>query len=495
MIVGMAKQFQLYDEIVMRNEKISIEAMILKAAKKLYPYVAKENNIVILVGRGNNGADGLALSCLLKNMEQDVTVFLMTEKSALSEGASFYLEKALTLGVPVYYLSEAKDFGRSIFEDKVQIASVIIDAIFGTGLHSAPRGVEKEIIHYINTQNKAPVLAIDVPSGLNADNGIAYNEAIRAHLTITFVANKLGYLNPDSLLYTGEIHVEDLDYPPEFMSEAGFSHLLEPQMIEKMLKPRRFDGHKMLYGQLACWVGSEQYLGAAVLSCGAALKTGTGIVKVISSESVSRQVVNAYPEIVRSDPDLSLNEQLKNISAVLFGCGKGHREETTDQLKALLSFARVPVLLDADGINCLADHLEFLHQANCPIILTPHFGEMKRLLGNTQNQDPVLGAIHFARQYRVIIVLKGPYTMITDGKMAVRIPSGHKAMSTAGMGDALAGMISSFLSQGYAYMDACILGTYLHGLCGSYLAKENYSVFASDLISLIPKMMARILTK
>lgn len=489
MLVASTSQFHAYDQYIIENCHESIERMILKAAKALYPYVAREEHVVILAGKGNNGADGLALSCLLQNMKQDVTVFVMAKKQALSQGATFYLEKAIALEVPVYYLSDTKDYSYHMLMEKISNASVVVDAIFGTGLHSAPNGTEKMAIHIINQQHQAPVLAIDVPSGLNADNGMIYNEAVQAHITVSFVAMKLGYLNPDAMRYTGEVHIENLGYDSKALQVEGFSHYLEPEKIWPLLKQRKYDGYKGSYGILTCFTGSHIYPGAAIIASGAALKTGAGMVKVASEQGVLDKVILKHPEIVCVDPSLSIKDTIAHSTAILFGCGKGFNEQTTQQLEELLTTAKVPVLLDADGINCLSEHLAWLHQANCPIIMTPHIGEMNRLLKDEAEKDPTIGAVKFALKYHTIIVLKGPHTMVTDGKTTIRIPSGDKAMATAGMGDALAGIIASFLAQDYPYLDACILGTYIHGLAGQTLAKTSYTAFASDIIDMIPQLM------
>lgn len=491
MLVGNTAQFRLYDTYVIQNYHQTIENMILRAAQALYPYVAKQDQIVVLAGKGNNGADGLALACLLKKTQKNVTVFLMHEKSKLSSGAIFYLEKALALAVPIYYLDEMKpSFSQQMFEETLSKAGVIVDAIFGTGLKGAPNDIEKMVIAYVNTLKDIPILAVDVPSGLNADNGIIYKEAVKAHLTVTFVAMKLGFLNPEAKAYTGEVHVEDLEYPQQLLKTVGFTKILDPHDIEKILKKRRYDGYKGVYGKLACITGSSKYPGASVISCGAALKTGAGIVSVFSS--ASQNVLLKYPEVIIEN---DLLNAIQHSTAILFGCGKGQDLTTAQQLEKVLLHAKTPVLLDADGINLIAERLHLLHQANCPIIMTPHIGEMQRLLQHDKKQDSVMGAIAFAKQYRVIIVLKGPHTMITDGNVAIRVPSGDRAMATAGMGDALAGMIASFLAQGYNYFEATILGTYLHGLAGEILGQKRYSVFASDIIDIIPELMMSVLKK
>ena len=489
MLVASSKQFKKFDSYVIEHLDFSMEGLILKAAKALYPYVASEKNVVIIAGKGNNGADGLALSCLLKNMAQEVTVFLMASKNEMGHGASFYLDKAMALNVPIYYLSNEEDFSFKVFNDTLTHASVIVDAIYGTGFIGNVSLMDKKIIQIINSKNNIPVLSIDVPSGLNADTGMVGNVCIKANLTVTFVAYKQGFFNPDSKLLLGEVALETLGFNADLMVQLGFGYYVKPEFVSKILKARRYDGHKGLYGRVLCVTGSPMYPGAAYISAGACLRSGAGLVQLCSTRQLMNQVVYRYPEIVLTALDATMLDVLNNKQAILFGCGKGYNEQTEYELVSLLKNARVPVILDADGINCLTNHLDLLHYANCPIILTPHMGEMQRLLVNEDEKDPVLGAIQFAKKYKTIIVLKGPLTLITDGKHVFRNSSGNKAMSTPGMGDALAGMIASFIAQGYTYLDACVFACYLHGFCGDELSKESYCVYASELVSFLPKAM------
>ncbi len=491
MLVANARQMKLYDEYIMQRLNHSIEGMILKAAKVLYPYVAKEKNILILVGKGNNGADGLALSCLLKNMNQEVTCFLLASKKEMSQGAGYYLEKAIALGVSIYYLSDENDFSFKMFNEKVAQASVIIDGIFGIGLIGPLSGMEKHVIEHLNQMEHCPIMAIDIPSGLNADTGNIANVCLKASLTITFVAMKTGFLNPHAKAYTGEVFVESLGYDPDIMVELGFGYLLESEVVEKIVRERQYDGYKGTYGRVLLLTGSRQYPGAGLISTAAALYSGAGLVQLSSDAEVMKMAVSRYPEILTALADQQLDSMLDAASAVLFGCGRGWNDTTRLELEEVLVKSRVPVVLDADGINCLASTPELLTQVSCPVILTPHLGEMQRLLENETEKDPVVGAIQFARKYHAIVVLKGPLTMVTDGKHVFRNPSGNGAMASAGMGDALAGIVVSLLAQGYAYTDACVLGVYLHGCCGDQIAKNQYTVLASQLIEKIPEMMHR----
>lgn len=488
MFVATVKQFQYYDQMVIKVCQQTIEQMILKAAECLYPYVAKQKNVVILCGKGNNGADGLALACLLKKAGQSVMVYLTGRHEELSDGCVYYLKRAESLAVPIEDLSVNQSKAFHQLKEACLQASVIVDGIFGTGLKGAPHGLEETLIDSVNQITGVPILAIDVPSGLNADNGMAYGKAIQAHLTVTFVAQKVGFLNPESIIYTGEVQVEDLGYSSLLTQQCGFAEVIAPKQVAGYLKKRRYDGYKGSYGRLVCLTGSRTYPGAAMISCGAALKCGCGL--VVSLSEAARSVVAKYPEIVLGD---TLSSQLKTASAILLGCGRGKSEKTKQELYTVLWQTQLPVLLDADGINVLAEHKSWLLQDHAPLILTPHLGEMARLLADEEEQDVVLGAIFFAKKYHCTIVLKGPKTMVTDGTVCYRVPVGDRAMATAGMGDALAGIIASFLAQGYDCLEACLLGAYLHGLAGERLGKTRYTVLATDIIELLPLLMMELL--
>lgn len=489
MKIGTASQFRFYDSLIMSQYNQSIEQMILKAAKSLYPYVSKETSVVIIAGKGNNGGDGLALACILKNMNVDVTVFVTSEKSKMNPGATFYLEKCIELNVSTFVLTKENDYSYIMLLDRLKKATVIVDAIFGTGLNSHPRDVEAKVIQLLNTQATCPIVAIDVPSGLNCDTGEAYTPCIHAHLTISFVAMKLSFYNPEAKPYLGEVVVEDLGYPQEALALSMFSEIVDGKVVEKLLKQRLYAGYKSTYGMVGCVVGSEMYPGAALISTKAALKTGAGYVKLISEDPFVRQscILNA-PEMV-----LSQDTSLTGCQAILLGCGLGQSELSKQKLHRVLQDCHVPLVLDADGINLLALQPELLKTTHAKLILTPHLGEMKRLCDSLSIADPIIGAGIIAKTYHCVVVLKGPKTLVIDENHALRIPTGNKAMATAGMGDCLAGMIASLLAQGYSCYEASLLGAYLHGKIGDQLALNQYTVHASDIIDQIPNVMHQIL--
>jgi len=472
MIYGSAKQFQRYDQLLIDEHHWCIEDMVFEAAKALYKHIDTKKKILIICGKGNNGADGLALSTLIK---KNVVVYLLDDN--LSQSSKHYLELALSLEIPI-----KKDF----FEWKQDLcdSEVVVDAIFGTGFKGKlPQNIANIIQDINDTKNKT-IISVDIPSGLDADFGTQLNGAIQADFTISFMAKKLGFLNSEALPFIGRVIVENILHDDHLKWKVGFSKLLLKEEIEPLLKHRLYNGYKGTYGLLSCYVGSENYPGAALLSIGSALHTGCGLVHFSGEASLQQLIVSKYPEVI-------CKKDVPSCQAILFGCGKGWNDDTKNDLINLINNSTCPILIDADGINCLSENIELLKTKKAPVIITPHIGEMKRLMEG----DSTLSAIQFARNYNVIVVLKGPKTFITDGNRFVRIPAGNKAMAVAGMGDCLAGIIASLLAQSYDPFEAAILGTYIHGYSGDIIADLAYTVLPSQLIKIIPETMKLILEK
>lgn len=470
MLYGNRYQFRLYDELLIKEKQMHIEDMVLEAAKALYPHIKPEHRVLIICGKGNNGADGLALASLLKT---NVSVFLLENTDEGSYSYQYYYHQVENLNIPIY----TYDFMLDVLLNE---CDCVVDGIFGTGFSGELSLRLDTIVSKINASN-LKIISIDVPSGLDCDLGTVTNNAIQATCTISFMASKVGYLNPSSKQYTGKVIVEDILYDEQVASEVQFFKMLEEDYLKSLLKSRDYHGYKGTYGALSCSVGSTTYPGAALLSIGAALNTGCGFVKFNGNDDLKSLLIPKYPEVV-------YGKDFKLVDAYLFGCGKGWNPTTTNELAELIQNASQPILIDADGINCLSEHLDLLEIKKAPIILTPHVGEIKRLM----NGDPLMSAIKFAKKYQVIVVLKGAYTIVTDGKQSYMLAYGHKAMAVAGMGDCLAGIISSLLAQHYAPISAALLGVYIHSLCGTKLSKNHYSVLPSRLIETISEVMNEI---
>lgn len=470
MYFGNAKQFQLYDSILLSKKKYKIEKMVLEAAHALFKHVPNHKKVLIFCGKGNNGADGLALASLIK---RNVVIYYVDELDNASVANKYYLKQIQDMNIPIYYSLD------HLMRDLNQ-CEVIVDAIFGTGFNGQLSFKYENIISLINenSSNKF-VISVDIPSGMLCDNGVIKSVAIKANKTITFLASKIGFLNPDIQHYLGEVIIEKILYHQDVFEEVLFSKLINDSDLN--INKRLYDGYKGTYGKLCCNVGSTQYPGAAILSVGAALNTGCGFVSYVGDHEIKKYLIPLYPEVVYQD-------NYDKADAILFGCGKGWNTKTAQELKGIISSSQVPLLIDADGINCLSENLDILYNKKSPIIVTPHIKEMERL----QVGDSVLSAIEFARKYDVIVVLKGSSTMITDGKKCFRIALGDRAMAVAGMGDCLSGIIASLLAQKYDPIDACVLGVAVHGLSGRCIANDNYTVLPSRLIHQIPKVMKKM---
>ena len=369
---------------------------------------------------------------------------------------------------------------------------VIVDAMFGFGLNSSPRGLYQMVIEVVNQFYDKEIIAIDIPSGLNVNTGIPYHSTICATKTITLTALKNGFLNPDSFSFTGKVILERLDI------DQGDADELLYQMFDqydgsKIIKERLFHGHKYNYGKVGLICGSKQYKGAALLACKSAVYSGSGLVTLISEEEVLNELVNFVPEATSSEiPSIFQEYDLIKYDSLLLGSGLSLDINSERHVFDVLNIYKKNLIIDGDGLTILANNIDLLNETKAKIILTPHLGEFKRLYPFDENDDLLYIAKEFARKYHIILVLKGPYTIVTDGFDAYRVIAGNKNMASAGMGDVLAGIITSLTAQNYSLIEAALLGVLIHGLSGDEIAKRAYTVIASQVVDKIPEVMYKI---
>lgn len=272
--------------------------------------------------------------------------------------------------------------------------------------------------------------------------------------------------------------------------------MVDEEFILPILKDRQFYGHKGTYGRVGLITGCQDYKGAALLSGKSAVYSGSGIVNVITEQQVIDSLTVFCPEATTQlRPPIFQKEDFIKYQALLIGCGLGQSLDSYRYVMDVFTLSTQPLVIDADALTILATRLDLLKNQERDIILTPHMGEFKRLCDFCEEDDILLVAKDFARQHNVILVLKGPYTMITDGQEAYRIATGNKAMASGGMGDVLAGMIVSFLGQGYSGIQAAMLGVYIHGYAGDQIARDAYTVIPSQLIQYIPRAMKELIQK
>ena len=471
----------------------------------------KGKRVVVFCGKGNNGGDGLVVARLLQKKGADLTVVLMAPYKDLSRDAKTMYrrldKKIKSSRILVLPRQET-------LESLTQEAHILIDGLLGTGLSSSLRDPYSSTIKTINA-SPAYTVAIDIPSGLDSETGAILGTAIQADLTVTFGCPKIGLYVREAIDQVGYIEVVDIGIPIEYVQELKpQNHLLTPKLVSSMIPRRHKSAHKGTFGHAGIVAGSPGKAGAPALAGLGALRVGTGLVTVATPETVAPIVASKVLEIMTlalpATPEHSLGIEAcsvllnfcQNKSAVAFGPGLGVSPSTTKLLFQLLPQLEVHCVLDADALNNLASHLDVFSGMKQLPILTPHPGEMARLLANNSskliNKDRIGVARKFATTHKVIMVLKGANTVIANplGEVAIS-PTGNPGMASAGMGDILTGMITGWLAQGLTAWDAARAGVYLHGLAGDIAANTigEPGLIASDVLSAIPHALTQILSR
>ncbi|MGI6587336.1 MAG: NAD(P)H-hydrate dehydratase [Peptococcia bacterium] len=460
-----------------------------------------KGNFVFLVGKGNNGGDALVAARHLYQQGADIKLFFLfppEEFQGLVQKNWSLLED---LGVKGHYLADEHSF--YLFKLCLSNCSLIIDGIFGTGLRKQlPQNVV-EVITLVNNCS-CPVLAIDVPTGVDADHGQVGEKCIRAQYTVTFAWAKRGLVLYPAKKYVGKLLVADISLPVEGLNLIdSIQYYVDQEFVQDFLPSRDEEGHKNTFGHVLVIAGSPGMMGAAYLASKAVLRSGAGMVTTCVPESLANVFDLALPEAitkgVRETEKGALSaagwsvikEILPGKKALVFGPGLGTENQIKHLLQKVLE-ADMPLVLDADGLNVLAKEPDVLQKAQGSLILTPHPGEMARLLGTTValvQENRVETALEAAAKFQAVVVLKGAATVIATPEKEVFINStGCSTLATAGAGDVLAGAIGGLLAQGLSPLEAAVLGVYIHGLAGEILAREKgqRGVLAGDVVETLP---------
>ncbi|KXU51693.1 MAG: bifunctional ADP-dependent NAD(P)H-hydrate dehydratase/NAD(P)H-hydrate epimerase [Longibaculum muris] len=488
MKIGSSQFMKQYDEYLL-NHGYQINELVDKASDCLIKHMHGQR-YCLLCGPGNNGADGLSLAIKLFLQGKQVTVYIFEDQNHLSQANRYYLDQCYALNLEVILLNE------DILDEVIlhmKDCDIIVDAMFGNGLNSSPRGLYQMVIEQINQLYDQEIIAVDIPTGLNCDNGKPYQSVVCATQTITLTALKNGFLNPDSTSFTGQVIVEELDVE-DVSEEVGLYQLADQKMMCSLLKERRFDGHKGDYGRTLLITGCHEYKGASLLSAKSCVYSGSGVVTVMSEQAVIDALTVYCPEVTTQlRPAVMRKEDFLKYQAILIGCGLGQSIDSYRHVIDVFSMSHQPLVVDADALTILSSNLDLLKNQERDIILTPHMGEFRRLCEFDEHSDMLFVARNFALKHHVILVLKGPYTIVTDGQESYRIFAGNKAMASGGMGDTLAGIITSLLGQGYGGLQAAMLGVYIHGRAGDCLANDAYTIIPSKLIDVIPQTMLQMI--
>lgn len=497
MKIGTAEIIRNIDKYCIETLKIPSIVLMENAALKVLKNLSLDKNksFVVICGRGNNGGDALAVARHLYSSGKHIEVFLLG-LNKMSTDCEINYNILKNMGVRINNISNMNDI--EYLRDALNRCEVAIDGIFGTGLSRNVSGIYDMVITIIN-ENSSNIISIDVPSGFDSNTGKILGNCIRANKTISFQLYKRGFINYDTDKLTGEIIIENIGIPEFAVDKFHNSEfIIDKKMVKKKIINRDKYSYKGNYGRVTVIASSKGFTGAGVISAQAAVRSGAGLVTLCCTSDVQDIVSSKLLEAMTAnlDDDESLQNLLKKSDVIAIGPGMGNDNGTLRILEKVVKESECPLVIDADAINVLQGNLHLLEGKKGKVILTPHLGEMSRITGipiDTIKEKRLDIAREFAYKYRIIILLKGYNTIITDGETSIINSTGNSAMASGGMGDCLTGMIASLTAQGYSPMEAAYMSAYIHGYCGEKLSKEMFCVNAGHVLEHIPYYIKQIM--
>lgn len=516
--VLLAKEMRELDRITIEEQNIPGLTLMENAGAGVVRWIedyfrpVHSKKITVISGKGNNGGDGFVVARLLLQKGAQVRVLLLFPPDLIQGDAKINLDRLIAIGGRFELIPESpQEMIRSMMNEN----DFIIDALFGTGLSSNLSGRIADVIEAVNESKKRndpsrpQIVAADLPSGISTDSGQIMGAAIMADLTVTFGHPKRGHFLFPGATHSGEVKTVDIGIPKRVTDQANVSvYLLTASDFSSSLTERPRHSHKGSFGHVGVLAGSGGKSGAAVLTSLAALRTGAGLVTLATPKSVEASLPSRPPEIMTfplpETPSRTLSSKAfdsilqfssdKNVVAL--GPGLSGHPQTATVIRKIVSSLTQPIVIDADGLNAFVGHLDLLSRAKARLIVTPHPGEMGRLLGlnaQTVQQDRLGVARAFAQEHGVILVLKGANTVIATPKGDLYFnPTGNTGMATAGTGDVLTGIIAGLIAQIDDIEFSVKLGVYLHGLAGDLAAQSVGPVgfLAGEVSAMIPKALA-----
>lgn len=433
----------------------------------------------IICGKGNNGGDGYVIARVLSENGVDVNIIRLGEPR--TDDARTNAERVSDLQTVTF------NENRKCALEIIAFADFIVDAVYGIGFRGALDGKTAELAKAAK-HSDAFVMSVDIPSGASCDDGAIQGECFEADLTVTFTTLKPAHVLYPSMDFCGEVEVADVGISDELINASDYVMQSTDEFLGKpLLTKRKKSSHKGTFGTLLAITGSYGMAGAAIMCGRAAQRTGAGLVNMALPKSIYPIVAGKLIEAVFTPLEESENgiisanncEKLVSLSnkssAVVIGCGLGHNEDTEKIIAEILKITTSPIIIDADGINSIIPHIDLLRTSNAPVILTPHPGEMARLMNCSVSEiqeNRAKTAVEFAKKYNVILVLKGANTLISDGEKLLVNMSGNAGMARGGSGDVLAGIIASLAARGIEPLRAAACGVYVHGLAGDRTAER-----------------------
>jgi ADP-dependent NAD(P)H-hydrate dehydratase / NAD(P)H-hydrate epimerase len=488
-----AQQIRAWDAFTIQHEPIASIDLMERAASKCLEWIEKKQwqkrSFKIFCGKGDNGGDGLAIARLLYELDYNVSVYILEFGKPGSEDFQTNLQRLHELYFAEIHFLQSKENFPLINTDEI-----LIDALFGSGLNKPLENLSAELVDHIN-HSKAIVVSIDLPSGMFIDKSSKENKIVEADYTLTFQCYKLGLLMQGNSPFIGEVHILNIGLHQDFLQDQSLEYFfVDESLIRQLFKPRNAFAHKGNFGHALLLAGSYGKIGAAVLAAKACLRSGVGLLTCCLPKCGYQIMQAALPEamVITDDNEhiiVQLPDEIEKYSVIGIGPGIGTASETQNLISFICRRYKKPLVIDADGLNCLSLQKNLLQQLPAGSILTPHPKEFDRLFGEHQNDfDRLHTAKEKSHQLDCIIVLKSHHTAIVtpDGNIFFN-GTGNAGMAKGGSGDVLTGIITSLVAQNYSSEHAAILGVYLHGLAGDFAANtlSQQAMIATDIITFL----------
>jgi NAD(P)H-hydrate epimerase len=501
MIVLTPERMAKYDGYAINTWGIPSAVLMENAGRSTYRltkerYLSGKKRVAIFCGRGNNGGDGFVIGRYALRDGFQTRTFLLCKASDLKGDAALNMGLYRAIGGEVV---ECPDRPRGVKEG-IRDADIIFDAIFGTGLSKPVGGIEKKVIEEINASKK-PVIAVDIPSGIDGRTGNPLGTAVHATHTFTYGYPKLGQILQPGAYHTGRLTVIDISIPSYIERKVGFDgRVVEGSMIRDFLKERLPWDHKGTFGHVAVIAGSPGKTGAAIMTSLAALKIGAGLVTLLIPASLNAIAASKLTEVMTHPVNdmgtgyfsLSAYKEIADFvsdkDVIVMGPGLSQEPETNALVRKIYQTINKPFVIDADGINAFQGHTAIIKRSKRKAIFTPHPGELSRITGMTPkeiNHDRISVGLRFVHVTGANLILKGARTVIVSDKGELYInPTGNPALAKGGSGDILTGLVGGILSQGYTTIEASIMGAYLHGyIADTWIERNtNMDLLAGDLL-------------
>jgi len=500
-----------YDSYAIQTWGIPSSVLMENAGRTTYrliqeQYLAKGHRMLIVCGRGNNGGDGFVIARYAVRDGYETVVTLLGRTKDLKGDAAINMRLYLSMGGKLHECP----VNIHKLKDELARSDIIVDAIFGTGLSKPVTGVEKKAIDEINKSRK-PVMAVDIPSGLDGEKGVPLGTAINATHTFTFAYPKTGHILYPGAFHTGRLTVVDISLPSMAEAKLGWdAQVIDGNLLRTFLKTRTPWSHKGTYGHAAVIAGSPGKTGAAYMASMAALTIGAGLVTLLIPArlndimEVKLTEVMTYPVKDRGTGFFLLSsyneimDVLQDKDIIIMGPGLSQNPETMELVRKLYTTISKPCVIDADGINAFQGHTSIIKKTRGDAVFTPHPGELSRITGISPqeiNADRIGVGKRFTAHHGVTLVLKGARTIVCDPRGDIYInPTGNQSLAKGGSGDILTGLIGGLLSQGYSPVEASLLGTYIHGyIADSWLERfTDMDLLACDMLNYVGETVKAI---